>query len=223
MVVVSLEPDFRVMDRSGFASGTRLIAEKLWGKRLPKRDPGKLARELYEAENAGKADPSGSQDMIGIVYPGISRLDYDFAVKGGVYPKQIISITRPDIARWLERVLHVLPVEPRPDGYSPLGIKRLEPQWVRRLGQSGWDCFEAIERMDLEGLGQSLNSTMACWGRLLPQTVEHPALRVNLKAMLRAYQKAYPGAMYSGCGGGYLFVVSKERVPGSFTVTVRTE
>jgi hypothetical protein len=27
--------------------------------------------------------------------------------------------------------------------------------------------------------------------------------------------------MYSGCGGGYLIVVSEKPVPGAFTVTVR--
>jgi len=65
MVVVSLEPSFRVMDRSGCASGTRAVATRLWGNRLPNRPKGQLVRELYEAENRGKADPSGSQDMIG--------------------------------------------------------------------------------------------------------------------------------------------------------------
>ena len=30
MVVVALEPTFRVMDRSGCASGTRVVATKLW-------------------------------------------------------------------------------------------------------------------------------------------------------------------------------------------------
>jgi hypothetical protein len=28
--------------------------------------------------------------------------------------------------------------------------------------------------------------------------------------------------MYSGCGGGYLYVVSDEPVPGAFQVQVRT-
>jgi hypothetical protein len=28
--------------------------------------------------------------------------------------------------------------------------------------------------------------------------------------------------MYSGCGGGYLYVVSKDPVPGAFHVKVRT-
>ena len=35
MVVVQIEPNFRPMDRSGIASGTRAIAMKLWRGRLP--------------------------------------------------------------------------------------------------------------------------------------------------------------------------------------------
>src|ERR1041384_8022540 len=86
MVVVAIEPDFRVMDRAGLATGTRQVALESWGPTLPARPPGDLVRELYEAENAGKAEPSGSQDMVGLIYPGVSRLDYDFASNGGVFP-----------------------------------------------------------------------------------------------------------------------------------------
>jgi hypothetical protein len=39
--------------------------------------------------------------------------------------------------------------------------------------------------------------------------------------LLQAYQKQYLGAMYSGCGGGYLIVVAREPVPGAFRVNVR--
>jgi hypothetical protein len=38
---------------------------------------------------------------------------------------------------------------------------------------------------------------------------------------LTVYQKNHPGAMYSGCGGGYLFVVSNKPVPGAFKVNIR--
>ena len=54
MVVVQIEPNFRPMDRSGIASGTRAVAMKLWKGRLPNRAPDELVRELYEAENQGK-------------------------------------------------------------------------------------------------------------------------------------------------------------------------
>ena len=221
MVVVALEPTFRVMDRSGCASGTRAVATKLWHGRLPNRPPEELVRELYEAENRGRAEPSGSQDMIGLVYPGINRLDYDFAANGGLFPAHIESVNDRSTIRWLERVIQVLPVAPRPEGYSPLGRKRLEPEWIARLGQTGKDCFDAIRRHDLQALGASLNECMTCWEKLLPHTVRHPTLKVDLMGLLRAYQSCYAGAMYSGCGGGYLLVVSKEPVPGAFTVKVR--
>jgi len=221
MVVVALEPAFRVMDRAGFATGTREIALRRWKGRLPNRPAADLVRELYEAENKGKAEPSGSQDMIGLIYPGINRLDYDFAANGGVFPSHIESLNNARIARWLERVLHVLPVAPRPESYNPLGVKNLDLKWVARLGRSGKDCFEAIRRRDLKALGASMNECMKCWETLLPHVVRHPTITVDLMGLLHVYQARYPGAMYSGCGGGYLFVVSDEPVPGAFKVTVR--
>jgi hypothetical protein len=221
MVVVGLEPIFRFMDRSGIATGTREVATRVWRGKLPLRAPAALTRELYDIENLGKAEPSGSQDMVGLIYPGINRLDYDFAANGGVFPAHIESVNDRSTIRWLEQVIQVLPVAPRPEGYNPLGRKKLEPKWIARLGQTGKDCFDAIRRHDLQALGASLNECMTCWEKLLPHTVRHPTLKVDLMGLLRAYQSCCAGAMYSGCGGGYLLVVSKEPVPGAFTVKVR--
>jgi hypothetical protein len=221
MVVVQIEPDFRPMDRSGIASGTRAIAMKLWNGKLPNRPLDDLVRELYDAENKGKAEPSGSQDMIGLIYPGVNRLDYDFKIRGGVFTSHIESCNSPKVARWLSNVLNLIPVESRPDGYNPLGEKNLDPKWVARLGKSGKDCYDAIVKMDAKKLGASLNLNMKCWEILLPHVVRHPLLRVDLMPILKAYQQQYLGAMYSGCGGGYLIVVSEESVPGAFKVNVR--
>jgi hypothetical protein len=221
MVVVQIQPDFRPMNRSGIASGTRAIAMRIWKGRLPNRPPEELARQLYKVENNGKAQPSGSQDMIGLVYPGINRLDYDFKVHGGVFPAHIESCNNPKVARWLGQVLHLIPVEPRPEGYNPLEVQNLDPKWVARLGFSGRDCYEAIVKMDATALGASFNLNMKCWETLLPRVVRHPLLQVDLMPFLKAYQRQYPGAMYSGCGGGYLIVVSNQPVPGAFHVNVR--
>jgi hypothetical protein len=221
MVVVSLEPTTAFMDRSGFATSTRKTARNLWGDGLPHRDPETLMRELYEEENRGKPEPSGSQDMAGLVYPGISRLDYDYRSGGGVFPSRVESLTDPAKAAWLESVVRLVPVGPRPEGYNPLGIKNLDPDWIRRLGQSGRDCFAAIAAADLEGLGASLNECMRCWEGILPQTVVHPALTVDLKAFLADSQELYDGAMFSGCGGGYLVVASDKPVPGGLRIKVR--
>jgi hypothetical protein len=62
---------------------------------------------------------------------------------------------------------------------------------------------------------------MKCWEMLLPHVVRHPLLRLDLLPLLQAYQRQYAGAMYSGCGGGYLIVVSDKPVPGAFQITVR--
>ena len=221
MVVVAIEPQFRWMDRAGICGSTRSIALELWGGDLPDEDPDKLVRVLYEEENKGKPDPSGSQDMIGIVYPGISRLDYDYEYEGGYFTKHIESCNDPDVTEWLEQHLYVLPVNMRPDGYHPLGRKNFDPQWISRLGQSGKSCYDAIVNRDLSVLGASLNECMLCWQTLLPDTVEHPTIKFDLIELLHFYQDKYAGAMYSGCGGGYLYVASDKPVPGGFLIKVK--
>lgn len=221
MVVVSLEPNCWYMERSGMATGTRQVAMRHWQGQLPARPPAELVRELYAAENAGKAEPSGSQDMIGLIYPGISRLDYDVQHAGGVFPCHIESNCDPQLAHWLSQVMHLLPVAPRPAGYNPLGIKNLDPVWIERLGQTGRDCFEAIVSRDILRLGAAMNECMACWEAILPQTVRHPTVTIDLTGLLRHYQQRFAGAMYSGCGGGYLCIVSEEPIPGTLQPTVR--
>lgn len=223
MVVAAVEPDFRWMDRCGMATSTRRAADRLWNGVLPDGDPALLVRRLYAEENRGRREPSGSQDMIGLVYPGISRLDYDYAHEGGLFPVRIESSNDPSVIRWLEEVLHVLPVAPRPEGYGPLGEENLDPAWIRRLGRSGSDCWDAILARNLRGLGESMNECMRCWEAVLPRTVRHPALTVDLPSVLRYYQARSAGAMYSGCGGGYLYVASGESVPGTFRVRIRTK
>ena len=221
MVVVGLEPTAWFMERAGMATGTRKVAMRLWDGKLPEEEPTTLVEQLYAEENQGKDEPSGSQDMIGLIYPGVNRLDYRFDHQGGIFPCHIESNNDPEVARWLERVLHMVPVAPRPAGYNPLGEKNLDPDWIGRLGQTGKDCYDAIVAMDAEALGRSMNDCMQCWEAILPHVVRHPTIDVDLLGMMHHYQSRYAGAMYSGCGGGYLYVVSDEPVPGGFSVQVR--
>jgi hypothetical protein len=221
MTVVAVEPDFRFMDYAGLATSTRKVAARLWGGRLPDRPPAELVRELYAEENRGKADPSGSQDMVGLVYPGIVRMDFDASVEGGVFPVRIESCEDEGIAAWLEERVKILPVSQRPSGYNPLVSKNLEPGWIRRLGESGRNCYDSILARDLAGLQASMNECMLAWEALLPSTLRDPLIQVDLMALLDFYRGEYGGAMYSGCGGGYLFVASDRAVPGSFGFRVR--
>jgi len=222
MVVVSIRPSVKYMARSGMATGTRRVAQRLWHDTLPAdRPPEELVRELYQAENEGQADPSGSQDMCGLIYPGVSRLDYDATIDDGWFPANVESNSDTEVVAWLEGVIHLVPVGSRPDGYNPLGIKNLDPEWIARLGRSGRSCYDSIVAMDLESLGQSLNENSLAWRAILPQVYDHPSIEADLWGLLEGYIAEYPGAMYSGCGGGYIIVASDEPPAGSSSVSVR--
>lgn len=222
MVVVQIEPTFRPMCRSGVASSTRIVATQMWGNVLPDRPKETLVRELYHAENTYKAEPSGSQDMIGLIYPGINRLDYDARNEGGVFPVHVESCNDRKVADWLQSVLYLLPIESRPDGYNPLTEKNLDPKWIAKLGKVGKDIYDAILRTDIIALGKAMNMGLTCWDTLFPVSMRHEVIRVDLMALAAAYQQDYFGAAYSGPGGGYLIVVSDTPVPGAFQVRVRT-
>jgi hypothetical protein len=225
MVVVSLEPIVRFMERAGIATGTRNVARRIWNDRLPTGRPREqLVRELYHEENKNLIDKSGSQDMIGTIYPGISRLDYDYAHEGGVFPKHIESTNDADTVAWLERVIHFIPVAPRPPGYNPLGVKNLDPDAIAALGRSGVDCWNAIRAKSLDGLGRSMIDCTRAYLKILPHTLRHETLSAfDYVTFQEYYQQRYPGAMFSGCGGGYMIVVSDEPVDGAFKIKIRRE
>jgi hypothetical protein len=223
VVVVSLEPVYPFMNRAGIATSTRRVALKTWGDHLPEGDRAELVRQLYWLENRDRPCPSGSQDMAGIIYPGISRLDYDFNVEGGIFPARVESCNEPTTIAWLEQVLYILPVCPRPDGYDPLIIQNLIPEWIACLGRAGHDCYSAILRRDASALGAAMTATMDCWKVLLPGNFEHPCLTMDLLPLMNYYQQHFYGAAYSSCGGGYLYVVSEQAVPGTFQPVIRSE
>ena len=225
MVVMSLVPNVRFMERCGIATGTRNVARRIWKDRLPTgRARADLVRELYHEENKDQVDPSGSQDMIGTIYSGISRLDYDFAHEGGVFPQHIESTNDPGIVGWLERVIHLIPVAPRPPGYNPLSVKNLDPEAIADLGQSGKDCWAAIQARDVRALGRSMALCTRSYFKILPHTLNHPTLSAfDYVKFQEYYQQRYAGAMFSGCGGGYMILVSEEPVEASFKIRIRTE
>jgi hypothetical protein len=203
------------------ATSTRKVAFGYWGILSTKRELSELVRELYKKENQDAKDPSGSQDMVSIIYPGISRIDYDHNHEGGLFPIHVESNNNTTIAEWIEQVLKVIPIAQRPEGYYPLGIKNLDPLWIQRLGQTGIDCYNAILAQDIAGLGASLTGTIYCWEALLPHIVRHPSISTDLMAIFEYYRSKYAGAVFSGCGGGYLFIASEDLISGVFQVNIR--
>ena len=77
-VVAQIWPTMDFNDRSGMATSSRKIAIDIWGDKYPTGDPIRNAKLLFGAENPpGSKYISGSQDQIGLLNPGVSRLYYN--------------------------------------------------------------------------------------------------------------------------------------------------
>jgi cytidyltransferase-like protein len=214
VVVAQIWPTMDFNDRSGLATSSRKVGIQIWGDKYPEGDFQQNAKILFGAENPpGKKYISGSQDHIGLLYPGVNRLFYN----GGYWPEKIESTTGNDICDWLSNVLHLVPLEPRPDGYDPLKEMHLEKSFIRELGESGDLCWDAIVNKDISRLGKALTATLLSWKKILPLTV--PDWVMN--ELETKYFPNYAGAITSGSGGGYVIVVSETEVEGAIKVKVR--
>jgi cytidyltransferase-like protein len=214
VVVAQILPTMEFNDRSGLATSSRKVGIQMWGDKYPDGDHQLNAKLLFGAENPpGKTYISGSQDHIGLLYPGVNRLCYN----GNYWPYRIESSVNKDICDWLSDVIHLIPLEPRPDGYNPLKIMNLEKQFISELGESGDMCWEAIINKDLVRLGQALTNTLLAWRKILPLTVPDWVM----KEMETKYFPNFPGAITSGSGGGYVIVVSENEIDGAVKIKVR--
>jgi len=212
VVVAQIWPTFNFSDRSGLATSSRKIGIKIWGNRQPDGDPIVNAKILFGAENPpGTKYVSGSQDHIGLLCPGINRLFYT----GSYWPKQIDSNVKKENCEWLSHVIQLIPLAPRPTDYDPLRIKNLRKEYIKALGEAGDLCYKSILKKDIHGLGASLNQTFLMWNKILPETVPD-----RIMEMWKSYS-AYPGAITSGSGGGYMIVVSEIPIKNAIKIKIK--
>lgn len=213
-VVAQIWPTNDFNERSGMATSSRNIAKEIWDDNYPKGNPIRNAQLLFGAENPPYSKYiSGSQDQIGLLMPGINRLYYN----GGFWPEKIDSSIDPDICNWLSDVLHLFPLKDRPDGYDPIKIKNLTANIVNKLAKSGNECYDSILKKDTIGLGKAMTDTFMAWSEMLPLTVP----KWVMEEMEDKYINKYPGAITSGAGGGYAFVVSDKPIEGALKIKVK--
>jgi len=211
VVVVNIHPTREFNLRSGMATSTRNLWQRLQKYNLFPDDPVELARLLFGYENPpGTKYVSGSQDHLGLTLPGANRLYYH----GGNWPERIESTTAPDVCDWLEQSIALVELFERPPGYDPLAQQNITPKSVARLGKAGDQCWEAILAKDIRRLGEAVAETHKAWGEILPLTTSDD---------IEAEMAKYPcyGRITSGSGGGYLVLVTDEPIPNSFRVKVR--
>jgi cytidyltransferase-like protein len=213
-VVAQIWPTIDFNDRSGMATSSRKVAQELWNQNFPKGDLIRNAQLLFGAENPPYSKYiSGSQDQIGILVPGVNRLFYN----GGFWPERIDSCVDPETCDWLSNVLHLIPLEPRPEGYDPIKVRNLQPDIIKALAESGNSCYDSIMRKDVVGLGKAMTQTFLSWRKMLPFTVPDWVL----EEMENKYLYNFPGAITSGSGGGYAVVASETMIEGAIKIKVK--
>ena len=214
VLVISVEPTIEFNERSGMASSSRRRAIELWQTDIPGGDREKLARVLFSYENPpGTTEFSGSQDALGIVLPGLNRLDY----QGNYWPIKITPVHQEETLRWLEEHLCLIPLGPRQGSFQVLKDKRITPARVRALAAAADQCWEAIRQRKVEELGRQMRASFEAQVSMFPRMANPDVI-----SAIRQYAPGALGWKLSGAGGGgYLILVSRHNVRGAIKIRIR--
>ncbi len=216
VILISLEPTIDFNERSGMATSTRRQAIELWGKRLPPGNSEKIAKILFACDNPpGTTEISGSQDTIGIVYPGLTRADY----AGAYWPHQIESVQDETILQFIEQSLYLIPLGQRPNEYHVLADTHLTVASARALADATELCWHAILKMDRPGFGTAVRQAFEAQIAMFPNMVTPTIL-----ALIEQYREHALGWKVSGAGGGgYLILVADRPIENAVRILIRRE
>jgi hypothetical protein len=214
VLTISLEPTIAFNERSGMATSTRNKALDLWGPRLPAGDPEKLAKILFCYDNPpGTTEISGSQDSIGIVFPGLARAHYE-----GAYWHTKIDHVRDELTlQFIETALYLVPLGPREAGYSPLTEQHLNVENAKALADAANACWDAILAHDLHAFGLQVRQGFEAQVALFPNMVSD-----EICSLIDQYRDVALGWKLSGAGGGgYIILVSETPIEGAVRISIR--
>lgn len=214
VVTISLEPTIQFNERSGMASSTRRAAIDIWGPRVPAGDHEKLAKILFCYDNPpGTEEISGSQDAIGLVFPGLAKAHYT----GEYWPASIVELRDELALQFVEDSLHLIALGPRHSGYAVLEDTRINEQGARDLAAAADDCWNAIRHRDVFAFGRSIREGFEAQVAMFPNMMND-----MVAALIEQYKEESLGWKLSGAGGGgYLILVSDKPIENAVRVIAR--
>ena len=214
VLTVSIEPTVEFNERSGMASSTRRKAIELWHTDIPSGNREQLSKMLFSYENPpGTKIIAGSQDSIGIVMPGLNKLDYT----GEYWPEKIISVHDEKILSWLEEHLFLITLGPRVAGYDVLDNTKIDFPNAKSLKDAADGCWDAILKTDLELFGKNFRESFEAQIKMFPNMVYDEIFEI-----IERYKKVSYGWKLSGAGGGgYIIFVADKGIPGSIKIKIR--
>ncbi|MDR3338541.1 MAG: adenylyltransferase/cytidyltransferase family protein [Candidatus Symbiothrix sp.] len=214
VLTISIEPDYDFNDRSGMSTSSRKKAIELWQVDIPVGDREKLAKTLFCFENPpGTQYVSGSQDSLGIVLPGLNRLDYS----GNFWPSQIENVLDNDLLTWIESHIWLISLYPRRENYDVLANTHIRTENVKALSEAACSCWEALLAKDLRKFGESVRKSFEAQIKMYPNMVSEDIFQVLAK-----YKNQTLGWKLSGAGGGgYLIFISEKPLENAIQIRIR--
>jgi galactokinase/mevalonate kinase-like predicted kinase len=216
VLTISLEPTVEFNERSGMASSTRRKAIELWGPRLPIDHREKLAKILFCYDNPpGKKEISGSQDSIGIIFPGLNNSYYN----GEYWPASIVSVQDEYTLQFIEKSLYLIPLGPRHSDFSVLSDTRITTEDAKVLADATQNCWQAILDGDIMRFGEFMRAGFEAQVAMFPNM-----LNPMIEQLVQEYHDKALGWKVSGAGGGgYLILVSDTPIENAVNIIIRRE
>jgi len=216
VITISIEPTLQFNDRSGMASSTRRAAIDMWGPRLPVGDPEKIAKMLFCYDNPpGTQEISGSQDAIGLVFPGLAKANY----AGEYWPTSIERLQDELALQFVENALYLVTLGPRHAEYDVLADTRITPERAKALADPTEVCWQAIQERDIQAFGRSIRESFDAQIAMFPNMMNDSVAR-----LIEKYRDVALGWKLSGAGGGgYLILVSDHPIENAVRVIARRE
>ncbi len=216
VVTISLEPTLEFNERSGMASSTRRHARELWGIKIPPGNYEKLAKVLFCYDNPpGTKVISGSQDSIGLVFPGLAYAYYE----NGYWPTRIEHRLDEPLLRFVESALFLVPLGPRYADYDVLSDTVFDREHAKALADAADGHWNAILNQDIVAFGRTMREGFEAQVAMFPHM-----LNERVAALIDEYRDRALGWKLSGAGGGgYLILVSDQPIPDAVRVVARRE
>ena len=214
VLTINMEPDQHFNSRSGLSTSSRKAAIEMWGNQIPSDDLEKLAKMVFCFENPpGTKYISGSQDAIGIIYPGLNKINYD----NGFWPQSIESVTDESILQFIEKHLYMVPLFPRKQQFDVLKDTQINTENAKLLSQAAENCWQAILKRDLRAWGKATTESFNAQIRMFPHMIDPDTIPI-----LNQYKDNVLGWKLCGAGGGgYWVFISEKPVEGAFKIKIR--
>jgi cytidyltransferase-like protein len=214
VITINIEPDYEFNYRSGLSTSSRKAAIEMWGNILPTDNLEKLAKMVFYYENKpGTKFISGSQDAIGIVFPGLNKLQYD----NEYWPFHIESVLNDGILDFIEQRLYLIQLFPRNQEFDVLANTNINKANAHDLSVAADNCWNAIINKDAVAWGKASVDSFNAQIKMFPNMVSDEVL-----TCLEQYKdKALGWKLCGAGGGGYLVLISEIPVENAIKIHIR--